>query len=212
MWIASCTKLLTSLAALQCVERGLLTKDGDISQAHPDLAPLGKMKVLQGFNDDGSPNLVDNTKPITLTHLLSHSSGLAYAGFDPEIQAVYKHNNKRFDVITPTFVCKHRFSALIHSRCIIIILTLISVRRHLRLSPKIRARCLLDLRRRNRRRRLRRHKGHRPHSATILRERAFRSSQDDQDLFQTHPRDPGRKSRYGCAWRRWQRRPFTNGC
>ena len=39
MWIASCTKLLTSLAALQCVERGLLKPDGDISEVRGDTPP-----------------------------------------------------------------------------------------------------------------------------------------------------------------------------
>ena len=35
MWIASCTKLLTTIVALQCVERGLLALDADVSPILP---------------------------------------------------------------------------------------------------------------------------------------------------------------------------------
>ena len=91
MWIASCTKLLTSLAALQCVERGLLTVDGDISKI-PGMERLGQMPILTGFAEDGeTPKFKDNTAPITLRHLLSHSSGLAYGLFDPDIVKVLNH-------------------------------------------------------------------------------------------------------------------------
>lgn len=94
MWIASCTKLLTSLAALQCVERGLLTVDGDISKI-PGMERLGQMKVLKGFKEDGeTPIFEDNKTPVTLRHLLSHSSGLAYGAFDPDVVKVVTYNQK----------------------------------------------------------------------------------------------------------------------
>jgi CubicO group peptidase (beta-lactamase class C family) len=35
MWIASCTKLLTTIVALQCVERGLLALDAAVSPIPP---------------------------------------------------------------------------------------------------------------------------------------------------------------------------------
>lgn len=99
MWIASCTKLLTSLAALQCVERGLLTPDGDISKI-PGMERLGQMQILTGFADDGeTPKFKDNTTPITLRHLLSHSSGLAYGGFDPDVVKVL--NYRKFPTVSP---------------------------------------------------------------------------------------------------------------
>lgn len=101
MWIASCTKLLTSLAALQCVERGLLTVDGDFSKV-PGMEPLGQMKVLKGFKEDGeTPILEDRKTPVTLRHLLSHSSGLAYGGFDPDVVKVTTYNQKGKAPVSP---------------------------------------------------------------------------------------------------------------
>lgn len=63
-WIASCTKLFTSIAALQCVERGLVSLDEDISRILPEWrAP----DILVGF-DKGTeaPILKKATKKITL--------------------------------------------------------------------------------------------------------------------------------------------------
>lgn len=67
MWYASCTKLITSIAAMQCVERGLLKLDDDVSEILPELKGL---QILTGFEEDADENdkpvLVDNVKPITL--------------------------------------------------------------------------------------------------------------------------------------------------
>ncbi|KAE9365978.1 beta-lactamase/transpeptidase-like protein [Stipitochalara longipes BDJ] len=81
---ASSTKLLTSIAALQCVQAGHFTLDEDITRLMPELKDI---KILKGFDDQsGEPVLVDSTKMITLRKLLSHSSGLAYAPFNPLIK------------------------------------------------------------------------------------------------------------------------------
>lgn len=75
MWLASVTKLLTTVAALQCVEKGLFELDEPISRilpawTHPD--------ILTGFDDGtGEPVLRKATKPVTLRHLLTHTSGMA---------------------------------------------------------------------------------------------------------------------------------------
>ena len=74
-WIASCTKAITALAALQLVERGLLSLDGPIGDTLPALAAP---KVLDGFEADGTPRLRAAQRPITLKDLLTHTSGLAY--------------------------------------------------------------------------------------------------------------------------------------
>lgn len=101
MWIASCTKLLTSIAALQCVERGLLTADGDISKV-PGLERLGEMKVLKGFEaDEKTPILEKSNTPVTLRHLLSHSSGLAYGGFDPDVVKVVTYHQDGKPPVSP---------------------------------------------------------------------------------------------------------------
>jgi len=49
---ASCTKLMTSIAALQCVERGQIGLDDDVSQT---LTELKDIQVLTGF-DEGTGN------------------------------------------------------------------------------------------------------------------------------------------------------------
>ncbi|KAI9647390.1 hypothetical protein NHQ30_003775 [Ciborinia camelliae] len=79
MWFASCTKLLTTVAAMQCVERGLLSLDGDICDVLPEFKGV---QILTGFDEESEkPVLINNHKTITLRHLLTHSSGLSYDVF-----------------------------------------------------------------------------------------------------------------------------------
>ncbi|KAL8992261.1 MAG: hypothetical protein Q9169_007235 [Polycauliona sp. 2 TL-2023] len=81
LFLASATKLITTIAAMQCVEDGLLTLTGDLSQVAPELAAK---QVLTGFSDDGeTPILEPATRPITLEMLLSHTSGICYDFFNP---------------------------------------------------------------------------------------------------------------------------------
>ncbi|TGO61029.1 hypothetical protein BOTNAR_0135g00060 [Botryotinia narcissicola] len=82
--IASCSKLLTSISALQCVERGQFTLDEDVSRLLPELK-LEDLDILQGFDSEEKPKLVKATKNITLRMLLTHTSGLAYDVFTPDL-------------------------------------------------------------------------------------------------------------------------------
>lgn len=70
MWFASCTKLVTSVAVMQCVEKGLLNLDDDVSTILPELKD---MDVLIGFENDADgkekPILKKNTKTITLRYV-----------------------------------------------------------------------------------------------------------------------------------------------
>ncbi|KAL8721127.1 MAG: hypothetical protein Q9181_007777 [Wetmoreana brouardii] len=79
MWIASCTKLVTSVAALQLVEKGHLGLDDDVGSILPEVAEL---EVLTGF-DAGKPQLAKRRNQITLRLLLTHSAGLTYDFLDP---------------------------------------------------------------------------------------------------------------------------------
>lgn len=80
--IASMVKLLTSVAALQLVERGKLDLDAPAADVDPTLAAP---QVLAGFDAKGIPQLRPARKPITLRNLLSHTSGLSYPLWDPNV-------------------------------------------------------------------------------------------------------------------------------
>ena len=74
-WIASCTKAITTAAALQLVEEGRADLDAPVGDV---LSQLGRPQVLAGFDGAGKPQLRDAASPITLRRLLAHTSGLAY--------------------------------------------------------------------------------------------------------------------------------------
>lgn len=62
-WSASMTKIVTSVAAMQLVERGVIGLDDDVGQHVPYLADV---QVLTGFDDSGGAVLERRTQPITL--------------------------------------------------------------------------------------------------------------------------------------------------
>jgi methyl acetate hydrolase len=82
VWIASMTKAVTGACAMQLVEQGKLSLDGDIARVLPE---LGRVQVLEGFDADGKPRLRAPKRGITLRHLLTHTSGYAYDLWNPGI-------------------------------------------------------------------------------------------------------------------------------
>ncbi|NRB82604.1 MAG: beta-lactamase family protein [Winogradskyella sp.] len=66
----SMTKLLTSVAALQLVEKGQIGLDDDLSSLMPEMTDIPIL--IKG-------ELSKAKKPITLRHLLTHTSGFGYA-------------------------------------------------------------------------------------------------------------------------------------
>ncbi|KAK4503729.1 hypothetical protein PRZ48_004644 [Zasmidium cellare] len=79
-WIASCTKLICTIACMQAVEQGQLRLD-DAKQVHYLCPELNQKKVLR---DDGT--LEDRKRDITLRMLLAHTSGFGYEFFNEKLR------------------------------------------------------------------------------------------------------------------------------
>ncbi|KAI1761488.1 beta-lactamase [Hypoxylon sp. FL1150] len=82
MELASVTKLVTTIAALQLTERGDLSLDQNIEEIIPTFSSLD---VLDGFNANGMPLLHRRRNSITVEKLLTHTSGAAYPFVDARL-------------------------------------------------------------------------------------------------------------------------------
>ncbi len=87
-WIASMSKPITSIAAMQLVEQNKLQLDSPIADLLPDLA---NPQVLEGFATDGRPLMRTAKGPITLRQLLTHTSGFGYAFGDAQLLKYVQH-------------------------------------------------------------------------------------------------------------------------
>ena len=84
VWIASMTKAITAVAAMQLVERGQLHLDAPATDVVPELA---RAQVLTGFDAAGTPQLRAPTRAMTLKHLLTHTAGFSQDIFPAVIRS-----------------------------------------------------------------------------------------------------------------------------
>ncbi|EKG16357.1 Beta-lactamase-related protein [Macrophomina phaseolina MS6] len=82
--LISSTKAMTAIAALQLVERGILSLDQDVS---PLLSELAYQPVLGGPLDN--PVATPRRNALLLRHLLTHSSGTTYPDSPPRPPATW---------------------------------------------------------------------------------------------------------------------------
>jgi len=81
-WLLSMTKAVTATACMQLVEQGRLQLDEPVGKLLPELAsPM----VLEGFDASGAPKLRPAKRPITLRHLMTHTSGLTYSNWSDKL-------------------------------------------------------------------------------------------------------------------------------
>ncbi len=85
--IASMTKAIASVAAMQLVEQGKLKLDEPVPGIDPTLSAP---QVLEGFDAAGAPRLRPAKGAITLKRLLTHTAGFSYDIWDPDTGRYFK--------------------------------------------------------------------------------------------------------------------------
>ncbi len=74
----STTKAMTGTAVLQLVEDGKLDLDAPAKDYAPD---IGKLQVIEGFDESGQPRLRAPKRDVTTRMLMLHTAGLGYDFF-----------------------------------------------------------------------------------------------------------------------------------
>jgi methyl acetate hydrolase len=85
MPIFSCTKLLTSIAALQLLEKGKISLSDTVEQYVPHISGIQVLESITA-SADGKPSEVKWAKPKsppTIHQLITHTAGFSYDFFDP---------------------------------------------------------------------------------------------------------------------------------
>lgn len=77
--IFSTTKAITGTAVLQLVEEGKLDLDAPASDYVPE---IGTLQVIEGFDNNGEPQLRAPKRPITTRMLMLHTAGFGYDFFN----------------------------------------------------------------------------------------------------------------------------------
>jgi CubicO group peptidase (beta-lactamase class C family) len=124
-WVASLTKIVTAVAVMIVVERGLISLDDDVGKVVPELAAP---EVLSGFDDNGivlnvnsrcqrgiaiadnvplgKPIVNRTEKKLTLRHLLTHTSGFTYSVMSENLQKWASYHGRNIDHTQGTYVLR----------------------------------------------------------------------------------------------------------
>lgn len=99
--VASLTKLITAIAALQLIEKNQISLEQDVSSYIPAFAD---QPILTGFTEKGSPITRPRRNQITLERLLTHTAGGGYPFTDERLNHYVQNNNNRKDgTVAATF-------------------------------------------------------------------------------------------------------------
>jgi methyl acetate hydrolase len=96
--IFSTTKAITGTAALQLVEDGRLDLDAPAKIYAPE---IGKLQVLEGFDERGQPKLRPPKRDVTTRMLLLHTAGFGYDFFNEDYNRLAKEHGQP-SVLTAT--------------------------------------------------------------------------------------------------------------
>jgi methyl acetate hydrolase len=81
--IMSMTKMVATVAALQLIEQSRLDIDAPVQEYCPEFAHVQVLERIEG----GTPVLRAPATPATVKHLITHTSGLGYWFWSPEVRA-----------------------------------------------------------------------------------------------------------------------------
>jgi methyl acetate hydrolase len=94
--IASMTKAVTSVALMQLVDEKKVGLDAAASEYLP---PFAKVSVITSFDEKtGAYTVKPASRPITIRHLLTHTSGLGYSFTSPIVRDFKPRNGDAFEV------------------------------------------------------------------------------------------------------------------
>lgn len=83
---------MVAVCVLQCVEKGMLNLDDDVSTILPELKDIN---ILKGFSEKtGEPEYEKAKNKITLRLLMTHSSGLSHPSMHPLITQLRKFQGR----------------------------------------------------------------------------------------------------------------------
>ena len=99
--IFSTTKAIAGTTALQCVEEGLLDLDAPAKNYAP---AIGELKVIDGFDADGTPRLRAPKSDVTTRQLMLHTAGFGYDIFNETYKRLAEEQGQP-SVVTGSRAC-----------------------------------------------------------------------------------------------------------